>query len=325
MRARTPAVPADMTDIPQTPSLPADAVLRSWVDRAPARMQPWLRLMRLDRPIGVELLFLPSVFGLALGAAALNRGFGTVRDLELLGLFAIGAIVMRGAGCTYNDIVDRDIDAKVARTRGRPIPSGAVSLRGAWIFTALQCAAGLAVLVQLNSFSIALGAGSLILVALYPFMKRITWWPQAWLGLTFNWGGLLGFSAETGHLALSAFLFYAGCFFWTLGYDTIYAHQDRDDDALIGVKSTARLFGQKSPDWIDGFYALSLAFFVLALVVQTAHLWSALLLIPAGLHFIWQTRRLDVNDRLLCLKIFRSNRDSGLLIAAAIIVASYLR
>jgi 4-hydroxybenzoate polyprenyltransferase len=291
----------------------------------PARVQPWLRLMRLDRPIGVELLFLPCIFGLTLGAAALNRGFGTLRDLELLCLFAVGAIVMRGAGCTYNDIVDRDIDAQVARTRGRPIPSGAVSLRGAWIFTGLQCAAGLAVLVQLNRFSIALGAGSLVLVALYPFMKRITWWPQAWLGLTFNWGALLGFSAQTGSLALSTFLLYAACFFWTLGYDTIYAHQDSEDDALIGVKSTARLFGPKSPDWIDGFYALALGFFVLALVVQTAHLWSALLLIPAGLHFVWQTRRLDVNDRLRCLKMFRSNRDAGLLIAVAIIAASYLR
>jgi 4-hydroxybenzoate polyprenyltransferase len=313
-----------MTEIPQTPLLPADALPRSWVDGAPAWMQPWLRLMRLDRPIGVELLFLPCIFGLALGAAAQRHGFGSLRDIETLMLFAVGAIVMRGAGCTYNDIVDRDIDAKVARTRGRPIPSGAVSLRGAWIFTGLQCAAGLVVLLQLNRFSIALGAGSLVLVALYPFMKRITWWPQAWLGLTFNWGALLGFAAETGQLSLPAFLLYVGCFFWTLGYDTIYAHQDSDDDALIGVKSTARLFGPNSPHWIDGFFALSLGFFVLTLVVQTGHLWSALLLIPAGLHFIWQTRRLDVNDSMRCLKLFRSNRDAGLLVAAAMIAASYV-
>jgi 4-hydroxybenzoate polyprenyltransferase len=281
--------------------------------------------MRLDRPIGIELLFLPCVFGLALGAAAQHHGFGSLRDLELLGLFALGAIVMRGAGCTYNDIVDRDIDAKVARTRGRPIPSGAVSVRGAWIFTALQCGAGLLVLLQLNAFSIALGAGSLVLVALYPFMKRITWWPQAWLGLTFNWGALLGFSAQTGRLDLPAILLYAGCFFWTLGYDTIYAHQDSDDDALIGVKSTARLFGQKSPGWIDTFYALSLGFLVLAVIVQTAHPWWALLLLPAGLHFMWQTRKLDVTDNVRCLKIFRANRDTGLLIAAAIIASSYVR
>jgi 4-hydroxybenzoate polyprenyltransferase len=281
--------------------------------------------MRLDRPIGVELLFLPCVFGLTLGAATQSRGFGSLHDLELLALFAIGAIVMRGAGCTYNDIVDRDIDAKVARTRGRPIPSGAVSLRGAWVFTALQCAAGLAVLLQLNTYSVVLGAGSLLLVALYPFMKRVTWWPQAWLGLTFNWGALLGFSAETAHLALPAFPLYAACFFWTLGYDTIYALQDREDDALIGVKSTARLFGGNSPVWIDWFYSLSLVFFVLTLIIETSHLWAALLLLPVGLHFIWQTRRLDVNDNARCLKIFRSNRDAGLLIAAAIIAASYLR
>jgi 4-hydroxybenzoate polyprenyltransferase len=324
MRTRTLRVPADMTEIPRTPSLPADALPRSWVDTIPDSLQPWLRLMRLDRPIGVELLFLPCVFGLALGAIEQHRGLRALHDLELFGLFAVGAIVMRGAGCTYNDIVDREIDAKVARTRARPIPSGAVSVRGAWIFTALQCAAGLAVLLQLNRFSIALGAGSLVLVALYPFMKRITWWPQAWLGLTFNWGALVGFSAQTGRLALPAFLLYAGSFFWTLGYDTIYAHQDSDDDALIGVKSTARLFGQKSPDWIDGFYALAFGFFVLALAIQTTHLWSALLLIPAGLHFIWQTRSLDVNNHLRCLKIFRSNRDTGLLVAAAIIAASYL-
>ncbi len=305
-------------------SVPADALPRSWVDGAPARIQPWLRLMRLDRPIGVELLFLPCIFGLALGVAVQNRGFGSLHDLELLGLFALGAIVMRGAGCTYNDIVDRDIDAMVARTRGRPIPSGAVSLRGAWLFTALQCAAGLAVLLQLNRFSMALGAGSLVLVALYPFMKRITWWPQAWLGLTFNWGALLGFAAETGHLVLPAFLLYAGCFFWTLGYDTIYAHQDREDDALIGVKSTARLFGQNSPRWIDAFYALALCLFVLALIVGIRHPWAALLLIPAALHFIWQSRKLNVNDNARCLQIFRSNRDTGLLVTAAIIAASYI-
>ncbi|HTT84336.1 MAG TPA: 4-hydroxybenzoate octaprenyltransferase [Rhizomicrobium sp.] len=312
-----------MTEIPRTASLPADAQ-RSWVDSVPAAVQPWLRLMRLDRPIGIELLFLPCVFGLALGAAAEDRGFGSLHDLHLLGLFVIGAIAMRGAGCTYNDIIDRDIDAMVARTRGRPIPSGAVSLRGAWLFTALQCAIGLAVLLQLNIFSLLLGAGSLVLVALYPFMKRITWWPQAWLGLTFNWGALLGFSAATGHLTLPAFLLYAGCFFWTLGYDTIYALQDREDDALIGVKSTARLFGRNSPVWIDTFYSLSLGLFVLALIVTTAKLWTALLLIPAGLHLAWQTRRLDVSDTARCLRIFRSNRDVGLLVAAAIIAASHV-
>jgi 4-hydroxybenzoate polyprenyltransferase len=294
------------------------------VDATPLVLQPWLRLMRLDRPIGAILLFLPCVFGLALGAAAQARGFGSWNgDFALLALFGAGAIVMRGAGCTYNDIVDRDIDAQVARTRGRPIPSGAVSVRGAWIFLALQLAASLAILLQLNGFSILLGAGSLVLIALYPFMKRITWWPQAWLGITFNWGALLGFAAQTGRLALSAWLLYAACFFWTLGYDTIYAHQDKEDDALIGVKSTARLFGERSRQWIDAFYALALTCFVIAVVLATRKLWLALLLVPAGLHLAWQTRRLDIDDAQRCLKIFRANRDTGLLIAAALIVASY--
>jgi 4-hydroxybenzoate polyprenyltransferase len=312
-----------VTEIPEMPLVPADARPDSWVDASPMTLRPWLRLMRLDRPIGVALLLLPCFFGLALGAAAQGRGFGSWHDLKLSGLFIAGAIVMRGAGCTYNDIVDRDIDAMVARTRGRPIPSGAVSLQGAWIFAALQCVAGLAVLLQFNRFSIFLGAASLVLVALYPFMKRITWWPQAWLGLTFNWGALLGFSAETSHLAPPAFLLYAGCFFWTLGYDTIYAHQDSDDDALIGVKSTARLFEETSSRWIDGFYALALGFLALALVVATRHLWTALLLIPTGIHFIWQARLLDVGNTERCLKLFRANRDTGLLTAAAIIAASY--
>jgi 4-hydroxybenzoate polyprenyltransferase len=314
-----------MTELPHTSPIPADALAESWVGAAPAWLQPWLRMMRLYRPIGAILLFLPCVFGLTLGASALGRGFGSWSgDFVLLTLFALGAIVMRGAGCTYNDIVDRDIDAKVARTRGRPIPSGAVSVRGAWIFLALQLAAGLAVLLQLNRLSIWLGAGSLVLVALYPFMKRITWWPQAWLGITFNWGVLLGFSAETGRLALPAFLLYAGCFFWTLGYDTIYAHQDKEDDALIGVRSTARLFGARSKSWIDAFYALALVLMVIALIVVTHKLWVALLFVPVGLHFAWQARKLDIDDAERCLKIFRANRDTGLLIAAAIIAASWL-
>jgi len=281
--------------------------------------------MRLDRPIGATLLFLPCVFGLGIGAAFQRRGFGSGRDFMLLLQFALGAIVMRGAGCTYNDIVDRDIDAKVARTRGRPLPSGAVTVRGAVVFLALQCAIGLFILLELNRFSIALGASSLVLVAIYPFMKRVTWWPQAWLGLTFNWGALLGFSAETARLALPPLLLYAGCLFWTMGYDTIYAHQDKADDELLGVKSTARLFGERSRRWIDAFYALALACMVAALIAVTGRTWTALLLLPTGLHFIWQTRTLDVNDALRCLRLFRANRDAGLLIAAAILIASYVR
>lgn len=300
---------------------PADAVSRSWVAYAPAFARPYLQLMRLDRPIGIWLLFWPCVFGIALGGIGHTRNiFG---DLRLIALFAAGAIVMRGAGCTFNDIADRDIDARVARTRGRPLPSGAVSLRAAWIFLALQCAAGLLILVQLNPFSIALGASSLVLIAIYPFMKRITWWPQAWLGFTFNWGALLGYAAKTGHLALPALLLYAACFFWTLGYDTIYAHQDKDDDALIGVKSTARLFGANSRGWIAAFYLTALVLFLAAAESAPPDLQFIALLIAAGGHFFWQVYRLNIGKPERCLKLFRANRDAGAIIAAAFLLAGW--
>jgi len=308
-----------------TPSpVPADAVPRTWVDGAPRAAQPYLRLMRLDRPIGTWLLFLPCVFGLAMGAFATGHGFGSRRDIELLVLFGIGSIVMRGAGCTYNDIVDRDFDAAVARTRGRPIPSGAVGVGAAWVFLVAQCLAGLAILLQLNRFTVVLGASSLALIAIYPFMKRITWWPQAWLGLTFNWGVLMGFAAERGALALPAFVLYAACFFWTLGYDTIYAHQDKDDDALIGVKSTARLFGAHSRGWIAGFYTLTVALAICAGVLLGWPVRFAALMLAPALHLAWQVRALDIDKPEVCLKLFRANRDSGLLIAAALIVAGWL-
>src|SRR5476651_1119341 len=238
---------------------PADALALSWVDRAPPGPRPYLRLMRLDRPIGTWLLFWPCVFGLVLGAIASERQFAGWHDLYLLILFGVGSVVMRGAGCTYNDIVDRDIDAGVARTSGRPIPSGAVTVSHAWRFLAAQCFVGILILVQLNRFAFALGAASLLLIGAYPFMKRITWWPQAWLGLTFNWGALLGFAAQTGMIDAADAMLYAGLFFWTLGYDTIYALQDTEDDALIGVKSTALLFGTRAGDWILGFYAAAFA------------------------------------------------------------------
>jgi 4-hydroxybenzoate polyprenyltransferase len=302
---------------------PADAVPQTWVDGAPVAAQPYLRLMRLDGPIGTWLLFWPSVFGLALGAAAMGHGFDSWRDSGLIALFAVGSLVMRGAGCTYNDIVDRDVDAQVTRTRGRPIPSGAVSAKQAAVFLAAQCAVGLLILLQLNFFSIVLGAASLVLIAIYPFMKRVTWWPQAWLGLTFNWGALLGFSAEAGHLALPAYLLYAGCFFWTLGYDTIYALQDVEDDALIGVKSTARLFGARSGRWIATFYAACFAL-LLAAGLSAGFGWIfAALLLAAGVHLAWQAYALDAADLAICLKLFRANRDTGLLIAAALVVACY--
>jgi 4-hydroxybenzoate polyprenyltransferase len=306
-----------------SPQAPADALPQTWVDAAPSAVQPYLRLMRLDRPIGTWLLFWPGVFGLALGTG--HRGFlTTAQDWKFLAIFAIGSIVMRGAGCTYNDIVDRDIDAKVERTRGRPIPSGAVSTKAAALFLAAQCLIGLAILLSLNRFSIVLGASSLILIAIYPFMKRVTWWPQAWLGLTFNWGALLGFAAQTGHLMPATYVLYIGCFFWTLGYDTIYAHQDKEDDALIGVKSTARLFGDMSSIWITGFYVLAFFFIGIAAVSATKNWFCVLLMLPAGAHLLWQVATLQVHDAALCLRLFRANRDSGFLIAAALVAASYL-
>lgn len=313
-----------MTENPAVIAKPADAVAAALVDRASPKVQPYLRLMRLDRPIGTWLLYWPCVFGLALGACAESRPFGTLHDIWLVLLFGVGAIVMRGAGCTYNDIVDRDFDAQVARTRGRPIPSGSVSVREAWLFAGLLCLIGLCVLLMLNWTAVILGAASLLLVAGYPFMKRITWWPQAWLGLTFNWGAILGFAAQTGTIDTADLMLYAGLFFWTLGYDTIYAHQDKDDDALIGVKSTARLFGARSRDWILGFYAVS---FTLVLAAGfTAHAgWPfVLLMLLAGAHMLWQVHTLDVDDSGKCLKLFRANRETGALIALAMIVSTWL-
>jgi 4-hydroxybenzoate polyprenyltransferase len=309
----------------QASSNPADAVRGSWIERAPEAWRPHLQLMRLDRPIGAWLLFWPCVFGLALGAIEQGRGFpGQAGDWRLLALFAAGAIAMRGAGCTYNDIVDRDIDARVSRTRGRPLPSGAVSLRAAWIFLAAQCAIGLVILLCLNWFSVALGAASLILIALYPFMKRVTWWPQAWLGLTFNWGALLGYAAVTGGLSAQAFVLYAGCFFWTLGYDTIYALQDVEDDALIGVRSTARLFGDRARIWIVAFYAATVILLVAAIFWVTQDWLASALFLPAGAHLAWQVGRLDLGKPQSSLNLFRSNREAGALMAAALVAASWL-
>jgi 4-hydroxybenzoate polyprenyltransferase len=306
-----------------TLSKPLDADPRSWVDGAPLRLKPWLRLMRLDRPIGTWLLFWPCVFGLILGAMAEDRPFTETRDVVLLVLFGVGAIVMRGAGCTYNDIVDRDIDARVARTKDRPIPSGAVRVRDAWLFLGGQCLLGLLILIALNPFSVVVGAASLVLIAAYPFMKRITWWPQAWLGLTFNWGALLGFAAETGRIDWADATLYAGLVFWTLGYDTIYAHQDKEDDALVGVKSTARLFGPRSRDWILGFYSVAFALILAAGYMDHAGWPFTLLMLAAGGHLLWQVRTLDIDNPQRCLKLFRANRDTGAMIAAAFLIASW--
>ena len=293
----------------------ADALPRHWADQLlPQALRPYARLMRLERPIGWWLLLLPGWWTLALQGGS----------WQLFALFFFGAIIMRGAGCVWNDITDRDFDAAVARTRLRPIPSGQVSVRQALLFLALLLGLGAIILWQMNSFTQILGAASLILIVTYPFMKRITWWPQAFLGLTFNWGALMGHAAVTNTLDQSALLIYAAGFFWTLAYDTIYAHQDSDDDALIGVKSTARLFGETSPHWIAGFFALSLFMFAAAAFQAQAGIYFWLGIAAAGLHGLWQLWRLDIHDAGICLTLFRSNREFGLLILAGALMDQFL-
>ncbi|MEO1136256.1 MAG: 4-hydroxybenzoate octaprenyltransferase [Pseudomonadota bacterium] len=299
-----------------------DAVPGNWVTRAPAFIRPYLRLVRADRPVGTWLLLIPCFWGLALAAAA---GHSSWVLLWYAALFVIGAFVMRGAGCAYNDIVDRDIDAQVARTASRPIPAGEVSVKQAWALLVALSLTGLVVLLQFNRFTIFLGVASLALVAAYPFMKRITWWPQAWLGLTFNWGALVGYAAVVGELRAEALALYAAGICWTLFYDTIYAHQDVEDDALIGVKSSARRLGEKTKPALWLFVTGVLLLFALAGAVMGASLVYYLALTPAALHFFWQVRGLDIHDGGSCLKIFKSNRDSGLLLLLSPICELALR
>lgn len=275
--------------------------------------------MRADRPIGTWLLLLPCWQGLAL--AAPREGVSVATMLAMVALFAVGAIVMRGAGCAYNDIVDRDFDAKVARTALRPIPSGQITLKKAWAFLAALCVVGLIVLLQFNGFTIILGLSSLGLVAAYPFMKRITWWPQAWLGLTFNWGALMGYAAIAGELTAAPLLLYAGGFFWTLGYDTIYAHQDKEDDALIGVKSSARALGAHTALALAIFYSLAIALWAAAGLAAGFGFLYLFLLAATAAHFVWQARAVNIDDPAVCLRVFKSNREAGLLALAALLFA----
>lgn len=293
----------------------ADATPANWVDRwAPLPLRPYMRLMRLDRPIGTWLLLWPCWWSIALAADGLP-------DLRLIALFAVGAVVMRGAGCTFNDIVDRDFDAQVERTRARPIPSGAVSVAAAWIFLGAQLLAGLAVLLALSPFAIALGVASLLIVAIYPFMKRITYWPQAVLGLAFNWGALMGYAAARDTLTLAPVLLYLGSIAWTIGYDTIYAHQDKDDDALIGVKSTALRFGASTRRWMWLFYGLMAAALVAVGVAGALGPVYFAGVALAAAQLVWQVSALDIDDPARCLFLFRSNRDFGAIVFAAIVAA----
>lgn len=300
---------------------PADAAPSTWVDiYAPAALRPYLRLARADRPIGVWLLLWPCWWSILLGAGQFGFGVGLIAYVVwMMLLFAVGAAVMRGAGCTYNDIVDRDIDAMVARTAGRPIPSGQVSVAMAFGFLAAQLVIGLLVLLQLNWFSVVLGTLSLVPIAIYPFMKRITDWPQAFLGLTFNWGALLGWSAVTGGLGFAPVLLFAGCIFWTLGYDTIYAHQDKEDDALIGVRSTARLFGERTKPWLSAFYGAAWLLWLSAGLTTGLGVGFFAVLGLVAAHLAWQVLHLDINDSTNCLATFKSNRDLGLIMLGAIL------
>ncbi len=294
----------------------ADAAPANWVDRfAPAWLVPYLRLARADRPVGFFLLGLPCFWSVALAGRSIGAPYP---DPWLLLLFAIGAIAMRAAGCTYNDIVDRDIDAQVARTRSRPLPSGQVTLTSAVIFMLALCLVGLAVLLSLNTFSILLGFGVVPIVMLYPFMKRISHWPQAVLGLAFNWGALIGWAAVLARLDPAPVVLYVGAIAWTIGYDTIYAHQDREDDELIGMKSTALRFGRTTKTWLSLFYGLAWSAMLLAGLLAGAGAVFVAGMGLAGAQLAWQVMTLDIDNADNCLARFRSNRDFGLLIFVAI-------
>ena len=295
-----------------------DIPSESWIDRfAPEVIRPYLRLARLDRPIGTWLLLLPCWWGAALATPAWP-------DATMFVLFTIGAVVMRGAGCTVNDLADRKFDARVARTATRPIASGQISVLKAFVFLTLQLLLGLSILLQFNAFTVALGVSSLLLIVLYPFMKRITYWPQLFLGFTFNWGALLGWAAVKGELSAPAFVLYGAGIFWTLGYDTIYAHQDKEDDVLIGVKSTALKFGDGTKPWLVGFYSITVI--LLAATGLLANLawpfYSGLTL--AALHLAWQIKSVDIANSKNCLRRFKSNRDFGLILLAGIIAAQVI-
>jgi len=288
----------------------------NWVDTlAPSWARPYLRLARADRPIGAWLLLLPCWWSAGLAAIGTGRAYP---DLWHVALFFVGAFVMRGAGCTWNDILDRDLDAKVARTRSRPIPSGQVSVKAAAAFLAAQALVGLLVLLQFNRFTVLVGIASLGVVAIYPLMKRIIWWPQIILGFAFSWGALMGWAAVFSRLDAAALLLYAGSIAWVIGYDTIYAHQDREDDALVGVKSTARLFGARTRLALVCFYTVAVLLIGLSGAAAGAGPVFVVGCILFGAHLGWQIDRLDIADPDLCLRLFKSNRDAGLILFAAL-------
>ncbi len=295
----------------------------NWVDNlAPAWTRPYLRLARLDRPIGSWLLLMPCWWSAGLAAIPAHAAYPNLWHLLL---FFVGAFAMRGAGCTWNDIVDRDLDAKVERTRSRPIPSGQVSVTKATAFLVAQALVGLLVLLQFNRFSVLLGIASLAVVAVYPFLKRITYWPQIGLGLAFSWGALMGWAAAFGRLDPPALLLYAGSIAWVIAYDTIYAHQDREDDALIGIKSTALLFGARTKPALSLFFGIAVVLIGIAGAMAGAGTLFYFGLAAFAAHLAWQVSRLDIGDPDLCLRLFKSNRDAGLILFAGLVLDAALK
>ncbi|MBI4276118.1 MAG: 4-hydroxybenzoate octaprenyltransferase [Rhizobiales bacterium] len=295
----------------------------NWVDGlAPAWSRPYLRLARLDRPIGSWLLLMPCWWSVGIAGVAAREAMPNVWHIVL---FFIGAFAMRGAGCTWNDLVDRDLDARVERTRSRPIPSGQVTVAQAAAFLILQALVGLAVLLQFNSFTIVTGIVSLSTVVVYPFLKRVTYWPQIGLGLAFSWGALMGWPAAFGRLDAPAFILYAGSICWVIAYDTIYAHQDREDDALIGIKSTAILFAQNTKPMLAAFYSAAVVLIGIAGWLADAGFIFALALAVFAVHLAWQVRRLDISDPDNCLMLFKSNRNAGLILFAGLLLDAAIR
>jgi len=293
----------------------------NWVDSlAPVQARPYLRLSRLDRPIGSWLLLLPCWW--SAGLAGMHAG--ALPSLWHIVLFFIGAFAMRGAGCTWNDLVDRDLDGRVERTRSRPIPSRQVTVKQATVFMVAQALVGFLVLIQFNLFTIFTGLASLGIIAIYPFMKRITYWPQIVLGLAFSWGALMGWPAAFGQLDAPAFILYAGAISWVIGYDTIYAHQDREDDALIGVKSTALLFGERTAPMLATFYAGAAVLIGAAGFMAGGGWIFGIGLLAFAAHLAWQVLRLDINDPAHCLMLFKSNRDAGLILFGAMLLDAAL-
>ncbi len=304
---------------PHPDKIIADASKQNWVDAyAPEMVQPYFKLSRIDRPIGTWLLLYPCLWAITLPIAP-----QTFPDPILFILFAIGAFVMRGAGCTLNDIADRNFDGMVERTRKRPIPSGQVSLFQAFLWLGFQCLIGALVLLQFNLAAILVGIASLILVAIYPFAKRFTYWPQLFLGLAFNYGALLGWVTVTGELSITAFILYIGGITWTLGYDTIYAHQDKDDDILIGVKSTALKFGDRTGDWLFGFYMTTFVCLLLTGWLSDLSVLFYIGMAGAGAHLIWQLKTLDIDDSDRCLMQFQSNKIFGAITLFAIVAGKF--